>query len=306
MAFANNMWGLNSTGFTDKFLSVNQVLKESGCDYHVESQPIFLNSGVEIPKHRANVRTDTGAVLGMTSNKYNILQNEEAFNFFQPFVDNKLAYIDNVGSILNGKITFIQAKVNQDIQEVTPGDGIENYIHIMNSFSGTTSVVVGYFPRRIFCSNQLPSLGASRHLRVKHTKNMNISLDKIRNVMSIADAEFKCTIEDYRFLASKGVSKDTLKKYVNLVFKPVKEDEEEQGEVRESIVEKIEVIFENGRGAKETPDSMYKLFNSVNEYLNYDIGRTAENRNLSLWNGVNGQTNNRSFQIAMDIASGRI
>lgn len=300
MAFSTTLWGKDSIGFGEKFLSVDEVMVQSGLDFTVEAQPVFLGNGIQVPKCKATVRTDNGIVLGTVGDRYEILQNQQAFAWFQPFVDNKLASIEHVGTLKNGQITFIQAKVETDPVEITAGDAVESYITLLNSHSGVTSVFAGFFPRRIFCTNQMPALKASKHLKVKHTKNVHIAMDKIQQIMDLSNQEFLATTEQYRYLASKGVNKADLEKYVKLVFK---KDENDDKEMRESKYEQIESLFETGRGAKETPNTMFKAFNAVNEYLNYEVGRGADTRLQSLWIGANAQMNQRAFDVAMQIAS---
>jgi phage/plasmid-like protein (TIGR03299 family) len=306
MAFAQKLWNADCIGFNEKFLSVDEVMKQSGLDFEVRAEDVFLEDGTKVPKCRATRRMDTKEILGTVGQNYKVLQNAESFAFFQPFIDTSKAYIDNVGTLKKGALTFIQAKVCIDPVEITNGDAVESYINIINSHTGITSVLCGYFPRRIFCQNQLPALKASKMLKVKHTKNVNISLQKIQEIMDVSNQEFLATCETYKFLASRGVNKKTLEKYVKLVFAKKNEEVEDTEETENSrILEKIEYLFENGRGAKESPNTVYKLFNAVNEYLNYDAGRTPDSILYSLWNGVNYQLNQKALDVAVQIANGK-
>ena len=304
MAFAHRLWDADMVGFDEKFLPVSEIIKQSKLDYEVGLEKAYLADGTQIPKCQVTRRKDNGTILATVGDRYNVLQNLEAFSFFQPWIDNKIAYIDNVGTLRNGAIIFIQAKVCIDPVEITKGDAVESYINILNSHTGQTSIMPGYFPRRIFCSNQLPALKSSKMLKVKHTVNCQVSLDKIHQIMDVANREFLTTTDDYKFLASKGVSKKDLEKYVKLVFKKESEPAEEETE-NTRILEKIEFLFESGRGAKETPNTMFKLFNAVNEFLNYESGKSADSRLYSLWNGINFKTNQRALDVAMQMAHGK-
>ena len=301
MARANSLWGKETVAFDEKFVSVENVMKQSGLDFKVSTQPVFLENGVQVPKCNAAVREDTGVILGTVGDRYEMLQNEEAFAWFQPFVENKLAYIDNVGTLKNGAITFIQAKVCADPVNIIGNDAVESYITLLNSHAGLTSVLSGFFPRRIFCTNQMPALKSSKMLKVKHTKNVHIAMDKIQQIMDCSTQEFLATTEQYRFLASKGVNKSDLEKYVKLVFK---KNENDDTEMRNSIYEKIESLYETGRGASANTRNYWGAFNAVNEYLNYEIGREADNRLQSLWIGVNANLNQRALDVATQLANG--
>lgn len=300
MAFATKTWGADTIGFEDKYLSVEEVLKQSGNDFEVSMQPTYLANGTQIPKLNAIVREDTGAILGNCGERYELLSNKEAFAFFQPFVENKFAYIDRVGCFSNG-LTFIQAKVTAtEAIEITKGDVIENYITLINSFNGKSSIVASFMPRRLFCTNQMPMLKSSKHLKVKHTKNCHINLDTIKNIIDCSTGEFKATCEQYRLLAAKGINKKQLRDYVTLVLKNDAKDEEK--EIRESRIDEIESIFDKGMGLGENTRNYYGAFNAINEVLNHHTGRSAENRLTSLWTGVNAKLNQRALDVALSLA----
>ena len=64
--------------------NISTVLKEAKLDYKVVTRPIMTKVGNEeiiIPNRVATVKEGTNEVLGIVSNKYQICQNEEAFDF---------------------------------------------------------------------------------------------------------------------------------------------------------------------------------------------------------------------------------
>ena len=58
-----------------------EALELAGLDWQVESRNIYSGTGAMIPGYRANVRSTDEAVLGVVSDRYRIVQNEEAFQF---------------------------------------------------------------------------------------------------------------------------------------------------------------------------------------------------------------------------------
>ena len=55
-----------------------EALELAGLDWQVESRNIYSGTGAMIPGYRANVRSTDNAVLGVVSDRYRIVQNEEA------------------------------------------------------------------------------------------------------------------------------------------------------------------------------------------------------------------------------------
>jgi len=87
MAFVQKLWGAECFGIDDPFLSVDKVMEQSGLNFEVRAQDVFLANGTKVPKCKATVRMDTETVLGTVGDRYTVLQNHEAFSWFQDFVD---------------------------------------------------------------------------------------------------------------------------------------------------------------------------------------------------------------------------
>ena len=58
-----------------------EALELAGLNWKVEQKPIYTSSGTLIEGYKANVRDLDKSVLGVVSNRYRIVQNEEAFAF---------------------------------------------------------------------------------------------------------------------------------------------------------------------------------------------------------------------------------
>lgn len=62
-------------------LNSQEALSAAGLDWKVLSKPIFDESGNEIEGFKSNVRSSDNSILGIVSDRYKIVQNEEAFSF---------------------------------------------------------------------------------------------------------------------------------------------------------------------------------------------------------------------------------
>lgn len=287
--------------------SVDECMKEAGLDYDVSLNDCYIKTGSGeqvVPKLKITMRDDNKTIMGTVGTSYTVLQNKESFSWFNEFIDNDIATIEHAGQLGKSGIVFVQAKVNVAPVEIVKGDEIQSFITLLNSFDGSTAVSALFMPVRLWCQNQIPKLKSSTKLKLKHTKNLHIGLDKIREIMDVHNREFVATAEQFRFLASKGVNKKDLERYVKLVFE--KEDETEEKEMRKSKVEAIQTLFESGRGANSDTRNLYGAAMACNEFLNWEAGRTEENRIKSLWTGTNANVNSRIFEIAMKVAKGEI
>ena len=87
-----------------------EALKLAGLDWQVESRNIYSGAGAMIPGYRANVRSTDDAVLGVVSDRYRIVQNEEAFQFTDDLLGEGVTY-ETAGSLQGGKKVWMLAKL---------------------------------------------------------------------------------------------------------------------------------------------------------------------------------------------------
>ena len=57
------------------------ALRLAGLDWKVYQREVYTDSGIRIDGYRANVRNTDNRVLGVVTERYKIVQNEEAFAF---------------------------------------------------------------------------------------------------------------------------------------------------------------------------------------------------------------------------------
>ena len=111
----------------DDCLTSKEAICAAGLDWKVESKPIFDADGNIIPNFKANTRSSDKSILGIVSDKYTIVQNEDAFEFTDSLIadrNNDVKY-EVAGSLRNGKAVWdntggwgnLRNKTNQTITE---------------------------------------------------------------------------------------------------------------------------------------------------------------------------------------------
>ena len=157
------------------------AIKLAGLDFEVQKQPLFLGNGKQAEGCYANVRMDTEQILGQCKERYEVLQNSEAFDFLDSFIENGANYV-NAGTVKGGKQSFIVAETEP--MKIL-GDEFKPYILFTNSFDGSTGVQAMFTPVRVFCSNCFvaASKQAENKITIKHSKNMKDKLMIARDIM---------------------------------------------------------------------------------------------------------------------------
>ena len=291
--------------------STSEVMEKAGLDWGVETQPLYRKIGdqfVPFKEAFASVRDSDNSVLGCVGPRWTPLQNESAFKIFEPMVEQGLMAWHTAGSLKHGQRVWVLCQLNLDNSEIVPGDEISKFALLSNGHDGKLAVHFGFTPIRVVCANteaMARSSKASKLIRVRHHSNVLENVEKLRDIMDVANQDFEATCDQYRFLASRGINSEDLKKYVRIVFGQGGKTEDEIKTRSMNIMNRVEDLFESGKGNNlpGVKGTWWAAYNSVTEYLNYEKGRNAANRMDSLWFGQNGVQSKTALDQAVALAS---
>lgn len=293
----------------EKELTSEDAIVAAGLDWSVETQPLYLADGTLAPS-RAVVRTDRNDILGVVGKGYTPLQNKKAFDFFDPFIQSGQAAFETAGSLRGGKRVWVLAKLSGETLRIKGDDIVDKYILLSNSHDGTMAVRAGFTPIRVVCANTMAMAhqkGTSSLIRINHGRNVEENVEKVREIMNLANQQFEATAEQYRFLASKQVNQKDLETLVKLVFTGPKyvEMEREGLTPNKRIIENIIPLFEKGRGndMTEIKGTAWAAYNAVNEYLQYERGSDEDTRLNNMWFGDSATLNQRALDIITKIVA---
>lgn len=256
------------------------------------------------------VRLSDMSVLGNVGAGYTPVQNSELFGFFDPVIEGGFVQIETAGSLRNGRRVWMLGKITNCTAEVVPGDPVSPYFLFSGSHDGTLPIAIGRTDIRVVCQNTLSAAhraGKQSLLRVRHTKSVHESIEKIAQIIDWERGQFQLTMEQMRTLTRKPVTAEILAEYVKEVFKPEVEARplKDYDKPYAKLVNKITPFFENGKGntLAGVRGTMWAAYNSVTEYQTWERGRTNDARLDSLWFGLNAKTNARAFEVALKMAA---
>lgn len=286
--------------------SIEEGIKQAGLDWNVSLRPAITDDSdsISLDTHKIVVRDDIKQPLGIVGNNYKVLQNSQAFNFFEPFVENEMASLETAGSLFNGKKVFVLAKIKSDNMVVDKNDEVEKYILLSNAHDGSQALRIGFTPIRVVCNNTLSAAENSMQsqlIKLTHKGNIVQSLSELRETMDLINQQFIATEEQYKYLARTNINKLDLHKYVKQVFSVKKlediikdyEEGKEIEEARKKLIARVEEIFD-----LEPVHNAWTMYNSVNYYLNHERGRNLENRYNSMWFGDSRRLDQKALELA--------
>lgn len=197
-----------------------EALIAAGLDWNVESKPVYMDSGIEIPGYKANVRDKDNKCLGIVSDRYKIVNNTDAFAFTDALVGKtefgEVKYA-TAGSLNGGKKVWLLAEM--PTRKVLDDD-IEPYICFANSFDGSGAVQVCATPIRVCCNNtmNLALNTAKRKWSTKHVGDMQSKLEEARMCLKLADKYMQRLDEEADRLANAKLYKEQIDEILDELF----------------------------------------------------------------------------------------
>jgi len=300
--------GLNWGVHKEPLVTVPQA--QSAIDFAFNRQP-----GDECPQiqenvdHYAVVRDTDKRILGVVGPRWTPLQNREVFEWFQPWLDNKLVALNTAGSLFDGQKVWVLAQVVEDtVHEIVKGDDVARFILLSNSHDGTTAARPSFTSIRVVCANtlRLAENKASAMIRVRHSSKVKSNLEAIRDIMDLAKNEFVASVEQYRYLASKQINKEDLRKYVRILVQDEKlaatQKWDDVPTRSQNIILDIERLLDDPIQKIGISGTWWNAYNAYNGYLNHKQGRNSDNRLNSLWFGANEANDRQAFNLALNFA----
>jgi len=182
----------------DQYPTSAEALQFAGLDYEVTKEDLFtasynsdgqlMDNTTCVKSHFATMRKDTGAVLGIVGKDYEIVQNKDAFTFFDAIVGGEGIQYETAGALGNGERIFITAKLPGYIK-VGNDDLIEKYLFLTTSHDGYGSITAAFTPVRIVCNNTLNAAlrNHSNSIKIRHTINAKQRLEEAHKLMGISN-----------------------------------------------------------------------------------------------------------------------
>lgn len=166
------------------------------------------------PSAYATFRTDRNIPLGVVKEKYEVVQNIDAFSFLEGVIGNgKDTVFDKAGVIGYGERIFISAKLPVQYKLDINGykDEVHNYIVLANSHDGSMAINILLTPIRMFCINMLNAAedSADSYIRIRHTKSDNERLEMGQEAIKIACENSKNAYYIYDKLCKININDDS-------------------------------------------------------------------------------------------------
>jgi len=300
-----------------------EAIKFAGLDYEVEKQKLYTqrneyeNPQIVVPDYYATLRTDTNQVLGVVGKDYKVIQNIDAFSFFDTIVGGDGIQYETAGVLGKGERIFITAKLPNYIK-VGSDDLIEQYLFLTTSHDGFGSITAAFTPIRIVCNNTLNAAlrNHSNAFKIRHTANAKERLEEAHKLMGITNQLGNELEEIFNQWAKIRITDSEVKKLIQMALVPNKEvlqniQAGKEGELSTCFKNMADAAFEysmtnESQQLETTKGSLFGAYNAVTGYFqNVRTYKNEEAKLKSLLLGGTGQLRTqKAFQLCEDFAKG--
>ena len=308
----------------------SQAMQYAGLDYTVEKRPIFtydtenhhgdpenelLVPEVEVDGYFATVRSDTDEALGVVGKDYHVVQNVEAFSFFDSIVGGGDGILyETAGALGKGERVFITAKL-PDYIRVGRNDLIEQYLFLTTSHNGSGSITAAFTPVRIVCQNTLNAAMRTNAngIKIKHTANAHDRLKQAHQLMGMTNQLGQEMEQLFNHWAKLRISDKQMRKLVQLAMAPNKEALEcirtgepfEQSTLFNNTVERV-LEYAGSSPSQQletTKGNLFGVYNAVTGYFqNVREFKTEEAKLNSIMGGGAMNRAQATFDLCKDFA----
>ncbi len=304
-SFASTQKAWHNLGqIVDQAMTAEEAIRLAHLGYEVAKVPnyAFINGlYVETPGSFSIHRTDTGDILGDRLGKgYTIVQNKEAFSFFDSIVGGDFAMYETAGALGKGERIFITAKMPEMIRIAGTDDITEVYVLLTSSHDGSGSIIAAVTPVRVVCNNTLNMAlkDTISKVSIRHSASVHDKLAEAHNVLGISHKFIVDANECFNVLAKKSITDDKVKELIQILFN----DEKKDSTRIKNIEDAVWASYNAGVGQEKILGTAWGALNGITHYIDHEKNyRNDSNKFLNITEGEGQRIATKATELLLAI-----
>lgn len=240
----------------------------SGLDWRVNQEDIYTDSGNLIEGYKANVRDRDEKVLGVVTDRYKVIQNDEAFAFTDELLGGGVRY-ETAGSLMGGRKVWLLAHLPHEY--IIAGEKISPYLVFSNCHDGSGAIKVAITPIRVVCNNtlNLALTTAKRSWSTMHTGDIQYKLEDAKNTLFMADKYMEELGKEFEVLRKKKLSDKQVLDYIDMLL-PVDENASSQ-QIKnvQRLQDDMKARYFDAPDLKDVGRNAYRFINAVSDFATH-------------------------------------
>lgn len=286
--------------------SSEEAIRLAGLDWNVIPQSIRTETGIVLEGFQANIRDIDNKVLGITSDKYSIVQNAEAFSFTDEILKNSLGVkYETAGAVKGGKVVWLLAKMPE---QLITDEKFEPYVLFANSHDGSLGVKVCMTPIRVACQNtlNLALKQAERIWTCRHKGDIKSKMEEAKVAIFNASNYMNSLEMELGNLKMKKIDNDGFVKMLdNLVPMDELKMSNRQLTNAKLIRNGIERVYFEAPDLQDIEKSAYRFVNAVSDFATHSepLRKTPNYKENIFLKTMNGnELIDKAYTIARKVA----
>lgn len=253
-------------------LNSEEALTAAGLDWNVIQEPIYTETEELIEGYKANVRDTDRQVLGVVTDRYKIVQNQEAFAFTDELLGEGVRY-ETAGSLQGGRKVWLLAHLPHEY--IISGERISPYLVFFNSHDGSGAIKAAITPIRVVCQNtlNLALSTAKRSWSMIHTGDIKGKMQEAKDTLFMAEKYMDNLGKEFETLRKKKLTDQQVLDYIEILL-PLEEDSTpQQIKNMKRLREDMKMRYFDAPDLKDVGKNAYAFVNAVSDFATH-----AENR----------------------------
>lgn len=308
---------------------VTEMFQLAEADFTADASDVYISRGdhvsgfeyTKIPGYKAITHSETGEVLSIQSDEYNVIPNDRLI-WLAEAMGSSIQML-SVAVMGGGRRVAFSARIRSLAKELAHGEMLHMKLSGVNSFDGSQAFTVLFDPTRIVCDNTLgwSIQGADRRrsiLRVTHNAKAEQIIQQLPKVMNLAEARFTSSVEEVEAMIAKPCDTELFKRMLEITFEkelatPINDVRGDSSTARQRLISDLpgyDVMCNHFAGDliganKATEGTIWGAFNSISEFYRHQAyrgGKNAEARRFgSLQFGINQDRIQRARAAALSL-----
>lgn len=246
----------------------SEALKLAGLDWKVLQEPVYTENGELIRGYKANVRDTDRKVLGVVTDRYKVVQNQDAFAFTDALLGQGVRY-ETAGSLMGGKKVWLLAHMPREY--IISGERISPYLVFSNTHDGSGAVKVAVTPIRVVCSNtlNLALASAKRSWSMVHTGDMKSKLEEAKKTLFLADAYMESLGKEFEVLQRQEMTEKKVREYISQLLPADENATDQQKKNIERLREDLTARYFDAPDLKGLGNNAYRFINAISDFATH-------------------------------------
>ena len=244
------------------------ALQLAGLDWRVLQEPIYTAMEELVDGYKANVRDSDRKVLGVVTDRYRVIQNDEAFAFTDELLGAGVKY-ETAGSLQGGRKVWLLAHMPHEY--IISGERISPYLLFSNTHDGSGAIKVALTPIRVVCQNtlNLALANAKRSWSMIHTGDIKEKMQEAKDTLFLAENYMDELGKEFEALRMKKLTDKQVMEYIEILL-PIEDGSTPQQEKNmKRLREDMKVRYFDAPDLQGVGKNAYRFVNAVSDFATH-------------------------------------